>query len=412
MDEMRIEYLPIDALTPYERNARAHGEEDIAALAESIDTFGFRDPIGVWGPDNVIVEGHGRLMAARRLGLESVPVIRLDDMTDEQRRAYALVHNRTAELSRWDETIKALELAAIREIDMSAFKFDIKDLTKKASDFFDREETDGAAREEGNDEYNEFLEKFEAKKTTDDCYTPPHVYDAVVEWVEKEYGVNRVDFVRPFFPGGDYQKHKYPDGCVVVDNPPFSIFSQIITFYVEHGVRFFLFGPGMTLISAAVSEHCCAICTGMTVTYENGANVNTSFVTNLQDDLIRSAPDLRDAIMEVQDKALAEKRVSLPVYEYPDQVVTAARVQYYSNHHVDYVVPRGEGVKISELDAMKEAGKSIFGNGYLLSEKAAAEKAAAEKAAAEKAAAEKAAATRWKLSDREWEIVRSLGKKD
>ena len=390
MGELRIEYLPLDALTPYERNARAHGEDDVAATAESIQLFGFRDPIGVWGPRNIIVEGHGRLLAARRLGLETVPVIRLDDMSNEQRRAYALAHNRTAELSRWDETIKALELSSIKAIDMSAFRFDVRD-------WFSREEKDGNARQDDNDEYNDFLDKFEAKKTTDDCYTPDYVYDAVAEWVGKEYGVHRSDFVRPFYPGGDYQRFSYPDKCVVVDNPPFSIFSQIITFYVEHGVRFFLFGPALTLISSEVTKLCCAVCAAAAVIYENGASVNTSFVTNLQDDLIRSAPDLRDAIMEAQDKALAKKRVSMPVYAYPDQVVTAARVNYYSVHHVDFVVRRGEAVKIGELDAMKKAGKSIFGNGYLLSEKAAAEKAAAEK---------------WKLSEREWGIVRGLGKKE
>lgn len=128
MDEMRIEYLPLDALTPYERNARQHRDDDIEALMESIRVFGFRDPIGVWGPRNIIVEGHGRLMAAKRIGLPEVPVIRLDDMSDEERRAYALAHNRTAELSRWDETVKELELQSITEIDMSAFRFDSDEL--------------------------------------------------------------------------------------------------------------------------------------------------------------------------------------------------------------------------------------------------------------------------------------------
>lgn len=129
MEEMRVEMLPVEQLTPYERNARAHGEDDIAALMESIRIFGFRDPIGVWGPKNIIVEGHGRLMAAKRLGLPEVPVIRLDDMSDEERRAYALAHNRTAELSRWDETVREMELAGIDEIDMSAFRFDVEHMT-------------------------------------------------------------------------------------------------------------------------------------------------------------------------------------------------------------------------------------------------------------------------------------------
>ena len=407
MGELRIEYLPVTALTPYERNARAHSEEDLPELMESIRVFGFRDPIGVWSSANVIVEGHGRWLAAQRLGLERVPVIRLDDMTDEERRAYALTHNRTAELSRWDDTIKALELAAIGELDMSAFKFDVDDLAAKSSAFFDRDDKDGEARQDGNDEYNEFLEKFEAKKTTDDCYTPEYIYDAVVEWVEKEYGVKRADFVRPFFPGGDYQKHRYHDGCVVVDNPPFSIFSEIIRFYHERGIRFFLFGPALTLISGAAADVACAVCVGLSVIYENGASVCTSFLTNLQDDRIRSAPDLYDLMKAAQDKALAEKKKTLPKYEYPDHVVTAARVNFYSVQHVDFSVKKEDAVRITDIDAMKAAGKSIFGNGYLLSEKAAAENAAAEKAAAEKAAAE-----RWQLSEREWEIVRSLGAKD
>ena len=122
--ELNIEYLPVDQLTPYEHNARKHQDNDVAAIVSSIREFGFDDPIGVWGGHNVIVEGHGRLMAAKKLGMEKVPVIHLDHLTDEQRRAYALAHNRTAELSEWDEIVKNLELEGISEIDMSRFGFD------------------------------------------------------------------------------------------------------------------------------------------------------------------------------------------------------------------------------------------------------------------------------------------------
>lgn len=80
------------------------------------------------GGHNVIVEGHGRLMAAKKLGMEKVPVIHLDHLTDEQRRAYALAHNRTAELSEWDEVVKDLELRSIDELDMSQFGFDLSAL--------------------------------------------------------------------------------------------------------------------------------------------------------------------------------------------------------------------------------------------------------------------------------------------
>ena len=125
---LNIEYLPVDQLTPYEQNARKHQANDVDAIVSSIREFGFDDPIGVWGGHNVIVEGHGRVMAAKKLGMKTVPVIHLDHLTDEQRRAYALAHNRTAELSEWDEVVKELELSSISEIDMSLFGFDISAL--------------------------------------------------------------------------------------------------------------------------------------------------------------------------------------------------------------------------------------------------------------------------------------------
>ena len=99
MNTLHIEQLPVDALHPYERNARKHAEKDVTAIIASIEEFGFNDPIGIWGADNLIVEGHGRLSAAKQLGMKTVPCIRLDHLTDEQRRAYALAHNKTAELS-------------------------------------------------------------------------------------------------------------------------------------------------------------------------------------------------------------------------------------------------------------------------------------------------------------------------
>lgn len=119
--ELAIEYVNVDSISQYENNAREHHEEDINAIAKSIEEFGFNDPIGIW--HNTIVEGHGRLMAAKQLGLKTVPVIRLDDLTDEQRRAYGLAHNKTAELSNWDFNVLDSELADIANIDMSQFGF-------------------------------------------------------------------------------------------------------------------------------------------------------------------------------------------------------------------------------------------------------------------------------------------------
>ncbi len=91
-------------------------------------------------------------------------------------------------------------------------------------------------------EYKDFVDKFKPKKTTDDCYTPPLVYEAVKNWACKEYDIDPDKIVRPFYPGGDYESYEYPAGCVVLDNPPFSILANIISFYLERGIAFFLFG--------------------------------------------------------------------------------------------------------------------------------------------------------------------------
>ena len=128
---LKIEYLPVDALKPYSKNARKHSEKDIQAICNSIKEFQFLDPIGIWSDQNIIVEGHGRLIAAKRLGMDEVPCIRLDHLTDEQRKAYALAHNKTAELSKWFDELLQSELTDIENIDMELFGFDLDAVTEK-----------------------------------------------------------------------------------------------------------------------------------------------------------------------------------------------------------------------------------------------------------------------------------------
>lgn len=138
-----------------------------------------------------------------------------------------------------------------------------------------------------NNDYKAFVEKFEPKKTTDDCYTPTEVYDVVLEHVRAEYSIPEdTPIIRPFFPGGDYEHHNYPEGCVVVDNPPFSILSKILDFYRAHNIRFFLFSPALTSICYVVKrEGLTFVTTGVSVKYANGAVVNTGFITNMSPDL-------------------------------------------------------------------------------------------------------------------------------
>ena len=119
--ELKIEYLPVKALKPYDKNTRKHQKLDVDNIARSIEKYGMNDAIGIWGDQNIIVEGHGRLMACKKLGIKEVPCVRLDHLTDEQRREYAIAHNATAELSVWDLDILPDELA---ELDLSDFDFD------------------------------------------------------------------------------------------------------------------------------------------------------------------------------------------------------------------------------------------------------------------------------------------------
>ena len=139
MSELKIEYIDINKITPYENNARKHQKADFEAIKKSIEAFGMNDPIGVWSDKNIIVEGHGRLLALKELGYKEVPCIRLDQLTDEQRKAYALAHNKTAELSEWDFEKLKQELDGI-SLDMGDFGFEdfsLEDLEKVKEDDFD-----------------------------------------------------------------------------------------------------------------------------------------------------------------------------------------------------------------------------------------------------------------------------------
>lgn len=121
--ELKIEYLNKKALKPYAKNVKLHPAEQVEQIKKSISEFGFNDPIAVYGK-NEIVEGHGRLLAVMEMDdVQEVPVIRLDHLSDEQRRAYALVHNKLTMNSPFDIDMLSLELKDI-DIDMTEFGFE------------------------------------------------------------------------------------------------------------------------------------------------------------------------------------------------------------------------------------------------------------------------------------------------
>lgn len=163
---MEIEYVPIDSIKPYAGNAKKHPAEQIEQIKESVKQFGFRDPIGVWNGE--VVEGHGRLIAAQELGMETVPVIRLDDMTDEQRRAYTLVHNKLTMNSGFDADMLALELDALPEIDMEQFGFDLEQIAEELDDGYYGDE-----RERTGKAYN--LDIAQSTEMTEDFWQMPKI---------------------------------------------------------------------------------------------------------------------------------------------------------------------------------------------------------------------------------------------
>ena len=129
IDPTQVEMIPIDKLKLYKRNAKKHTPEQIEQIVNSIKAFGMNDPIAVWGDENVIVEGHGRFMALRSLGEQGeVPCIRLDHLTDEQRKAYALAHNQLTMNTGWDDELLLPELDELGDFfDMADFGFDLDD---------------------------------------------------------------------------------------------------------------------------------------------------------------------------------------------------------------------------------------------------------------------------------------------
>ena len=194
---------------------------------------------------------------------------------------------------------------------------------------------------------------------------------------------------------GDYKAFPYPDGAVVIDNPPFSILASICTFYLEHRIPFFLFAPSLTCFGGRkVFKQMNHIIVDCQITYENGARVKTSFVTSYSGGIVaQTSPDLTKAINRENDRLIKANRKELQKYDSPMNVITAAMMQRYARYGVDLKIRADDCIQVGSLDAQKQAGKGILGSGLLLCERAVAERAA----------------VRWKLSDREKAIIQQLG---
>lgn len=258
---MDIVMLDVDELTPYDKNARKHTKKDLETIINSIQEFGMNDPIGIWGEKNIIVEGHGRLMACKELGITSVPCIRLDYLTDEQRRAYTLAHNKTAEMSSWDISLLDEELGDIFTIDMEDFGFE----------YIDREAEHEKFKEITLDRADDIVNLGKGQYAGDGKYDIPilaPVYELpeVKEWIGFNYVLSDDDpegkGVHFFIDDYQFERiwnnpEKYVEKLkqyAVVATPDFSPWGdmplalQLYNHYRKHWVGAYLQEQGVTVI--------------------------------------------------------------------------------------------------------------------------------------------------------------------
>lgn len=232
--------------------------------------------------------------------------------------------------------------------------------------------------------YEQFVEKFKPKKTTDDCYTPSHIWPIVDGYVRKTFPYYaNADFLRPFYPGGDYEHAEYPKGAVVVDNPPFSILSKIVRFYLSEAIPFFLFAPSLTAIGY-LSHGASVVFADTNITFENGALINIGFVHNLGGPAIRTAPQLFRNIEEAEKAALKHLKKQVRSIDVPDFIMTGARFNKLASAGVEVGLGRDAFLHIRKTSG----GYNLFGSGVIIGEKVA-ERIRAERILAERILAER-----------------------
>jgi hypothetical protein len=154
----KIEQIELGKLIPYAKNSRTHDDAQVAQIAASIREFGFNNPVLI-GQDNDIIAGHGRVLAARKLELESVPCLRLGHLTENQKKAYVIADNRIALNAGWDEQMLAIELAELREasFDLDLTGFDAESIEK----FLNPDEPEMAEVNFGGKTMAEYKDKYD-----------------------------------------------------------------------------------------------------------------------------------------------------------------------------------------------------------------------------------------------------------
>lgn len=201
--------------------------------------------------------------------------------------------------------------------------------------------------------YEEYLLKFIPKKTKDDTYTPEPVYNALRDHVVDYYGLDGRQIVRPFWPNADFTKAEYPEGCVVIDNPPFSIQAKIIKWFTKNHIDYYLFANHTTILNNW-KKGTNVVITAAPLKFENGAIISISFLTSMGD-----APILIDGVLYYK---LMEANKTPPKtkakIDWPEGVMSGAMLQKY--------VKYGKEVAVDGKFITHYKSRHIFGGGIEL----------------------------------------------
>lgn len=255
-------------------------------------------------------------------------------------------------------------------------------------------------RNEVFNDYEAYVAKFkDAPQNTDDTFTPPDVFEAVLEWLKGKGKItDGTPIIRPFYPGGDFETADYPDGCVVVDNPPFSIFTKCCKWFTARGVPFFLFGPGLSI--TYVADFCTIILTDSAIRFENGVMVLVSFASNMFGGAAAIAAGDLAQMLDGCESQRERTRKKTRKFVWPEGVVAASDLR---------TIAKAGGTFILEREYCEVAGciggESIFGKAWLSGQHAAAKAAAA---AAAKAAAAKVDVVKVELKPSERQTLERL----
>ena len=315
--KLKIEYIPIEKIKPYKANAKKHPPKQIEQIMASIEEFGFNDPIALWNGE--IVEGHGRYLAAQQLHLDPVPVLRLDDLTDEQRKAYGLVHNKLTMNSGFDTKLLELELDNLEGLEMEQFGFDLPGIDELDLSYY------GDERERTNRAYN--LDIAHNTEMSDDFWQMPiikcddFVPDELIGFNYAKTSANKN--VGVHFYVDDYQfervwnyPEKYVDVLLEYDcilSPDFSLYMdmpmpmkiwnvyrsrQIGAFYQSMGIKVI---PTLSWAEAETFEFCFrGIPKGSIV------SVSTVGVKNSEEAMAIWSDGMKEAIKQIEPSMVLE----------------------------------------------------------------------------------------------------------